>query len=331
MPSTLTHYYVSEKVFESLDNRTKQLILPYKKLYTLGAQGPDILMGLMLEKDEEKKNYGELLHTKYVYAGLANAADYLASHQTDGAIYAYFLGCLTHYAADSIVHPYVYHYVAYRMKLKFDPILNNCLHTIVETEMDAFVGNFLLKGKNANCIKHVGGTRKFRNVVKKYYLQVNKELFRFRLTYRDVDKSFFFYRLLVFLCHRHNNGKLRYKLFVKLDNYLKAEHLLLAALRPRTLETRYDYLNLNKTPYKAVDTPLDCPTVDYSFPEMLDLSIAKGRKAIQMANEQIFHGVRMPKEFFDINYNGGYNEELTTQNAPADIMPPIEDSLDNKE
>lgn len=310
MPNSLTHYYISEKVYEGLDTRTKQLISRYKRLYLLGAQGPDILMGLMLDKDEEKKNYGELLHTKYVFAGLANAAEYLAANQTDGAVYAYYMGCLTHYAADSIVHPYVYNYVATRMKQKFDPILNNCLHTIIETEMDTFIGHFMLKGKNANTVKHVGGGKKCRDVVKKYYLNINKSIFHFRLTYRDIDKSFFFFRLLLFLCHRHKNGKLRYKLFVWLDNYMKAEHLLLSALRPRMLDSRYDYLNLEKTPYKAVDTSQACPTVDYSFPEMLELSIARGHKAIELANARIFEGVRMPLEFFDINYNGGYNEEL---------------------
>lgn len=326
MPGTLTHYYVSKKILEGLDSRTRQLVLQYKKYYKLGAQGPDVLMGLMLEKDEEKKNYGELLHTKYVYAGFANTADYLANHQTDGALYAYFLGYLTHYAADSVVHPYVYYYVTNRMKLKFDPILNNCLHTIVETEMDAFIGHFLLKGKGANSIKHIGGTKKLRNVVKKYNLEVNKELFRFRLTNKDIDTAFFFYRLLILLCHRHNNGKLRYKLFVWLDNYLKAEHLLLAALRPRVLESRYDYLNFDKLPYKAIDTSQKCDIVDYSFTEMLDLAIAKGIKAIGLANEHIFNGERMPLEFFDINYNGGFNEELIDKEKPHTVIPIIDDS-----
>jgi len=325
VPNTLTHIYISHKVFDSLDNRTKQLILPYKKIYMLGAQGPDILFGMMLEKDEEKKGLGDLLHNKYVYAGLSNAADYLAEHQTDGAFYAYYLGCLTHYSADSIVHPYVYNYVYNRMKQKFDPILNNCLHTIVEIEMDAYIDQILLKGKHANSIENVCGSKKCRNVVKKYYLNVNKEVFRPTLTYKDIDKSFFFYRLLVRLCHRHDNGKLRFKLFSWLDSYMKAEHLLISALRPRTLETRYDYLNLEKTPYKSVDTSHDCPLVDYSFPEMLELSIAKGIKAIAIANDRIFNGIRMPMEFFDINYNGGYNEELLLidkKNAPAPGFSP---------
>jgi hypothetical protein len=318
VPNTLTHIYIANKVYDILDDRTKQLIRPYKKLYMLGAQGPDILFGLMLDRDEEKKNFGEMLHIKYVYAGMANAADYLAAHQTDRALYAYYMGCLTHWAADSIVHPYVYQYVYNRMKQKFDPILNNCLHTIVEIEMDAYIDQILLKGRHANSIEYISGSKKSRAIVKKYYLDVNKEIFKPPLTDKDVDKSFFYYRLLVRLCHRHNNGKLRFRLFSWVDNYVKAEHLLISALRPRSLETRYDYLNLEKAPYKSVDTSQDCPMADHSFPEMLELSIAKGVKTIAYANDRIFNGIRMPLEFFDINYNGGYNEERAhKKNSPV--------------
>jgi hypothetical protein len=325
LPNTLTHYYIAEKVLDALDSRSKQLIMPYKRLYLLGAQGPDILLGLMLDKDKDKSEAAELLHEKYVYAGLANTAKYLASNQRDGEIYAYYMGCLAHYAADSVIHPYVYQYVSHRMKQKFDPMLNNCLHTIIESEMELFVGHYLLKGKNADSIKHIGGSKKYRDVVRRYYLEVNKDVFGLKLTKKDIFKSFFFYRLLVALCHRHKNGKLRFRLFAWLDNYMKAEHLLLAALRPRNPETRYDYLNMEKLPYKAVDTSQDAPTANYSFPEMVEASIEKGIKAVQLANGRIFNGVEMPLEFFDIHYNGGYNEEVYPNVKPAAVAGDPED------
>lgn len=308
MPNALTHYYIGETIFDGLDAKTKQRISGYKKEYTLGCLGPDIIMGLMLEKDPLKRDAGENLHTDFVYAGLCNTANFLREND-DKALYAYYLGFLTHYAADSTIHPYVYYYIENRMREKYDPILNNCLHTIVETEMDTYVGHYLLKGKGANSFYRFSTSKKRRDVVKKYFLEVNKNIFRLFLDGRDVNKSCFYFKLMMFLCQRHKNGKIRFMIMEQIDKYLRAEHLLMSALRPRGLDKRYDYLNMERLPYPAIYQDEKSGEVAYSFPEMLDIAKEKGLKLIALANSHISEGKTLPISEFELNYNGGKNKE----------------------
>ncbi|MFA5450324.1 MAG: zinc dependent phospholipase C family protein [Clostridia bacterium] len=308
MPNALTHYYISERIFDRLDDNTKRIVANYKKEYALGALGPDIIMGLMLDKEPLKRDAGEKLHNEFVYAGLFAAAEYLYRNNDDYAMYAYFLGFLTHYAADTTVHPYVYYYTE-NLKNKYDPKLINCLHTIVETEMDVYVANHLMQGKKANSFHRFKGGRKRRKLVSKFFLEINKDIFGLILTEKDIKRSMFFFKLMMLICQRQKNGRLRFFFVKQVDRYIKAEHLLLSALRPLALDNRYDYLNMQKKPYKAIYHEENCDMVNHTFPEMLELAAERGVELIAVASKHIFNGEPMSLEQFKLNYNGGFNDE----------------------
>lgn len=320
MPNPLTHYYISELILNGLSGRAADIIKKHKKEYTLGCLGPDIIMGLVFSKDAVKRLAGENLHPQHVYAGLYNTAEYLAKNKNDEAMYAYFLGYLTHYAADSTIHPYVYYYIENRMKRKFDPILNNCLHTIVETEMDAYVGHYYLKGKKANSAYRFSMDLKRVKLVKRYFLHINKDVFKLTLNRFDIAVSAFMFKLMMFLCQRHKNGMIRFYIMEKIDRYLKAEHLLMSALRPRTLDKRYDYLNFERMPYKAVYQQDDCAMLRMTFPEMVEASRERGIHLIKTAIEHVENGIKMPLEEFEKDYNGGYNIEYAEALAKGQII-----------
>jgi len=238
----------------------------------------------------------------------------LKNNVGDEAMYAYFLGYMTHYAADSQIHPFVYYYIEHRMNKKFDPILNNCLHVIIETEMDTYVGHNYLKGAGADTFYRFKCGKANKELVRRHFLEINKDVFDLPLTFKDIKESIFFMKLLMFLCQRHKNGSARFYLIELIDKFLKADHLLMSALRPRELDRRYDYLNLEKKPYDAVYKSEDEVKENMSFPEMIDAAIGKGIRLIGEANAHIFEGKPMPKESFRLTYNGTINDELKIEN-----------------
>lgn len=310
MPNALTHSYIAEQTLLALPKSVQDAVRPYKRLYDLGCLGPDLLMGLVFNDNFDKKNAGERLHTEFVYEGLKNGADYCREHKSDRAMYAYFLGCLTHYAADSTIHPYVYEYVENRMCQKFDPILNGCLHTIVETEMDVYVGHYFLKGKKADTFWRFRFLPRYLKTMVRYFLDVNNEIFHVPLTRFEAYLSALCFGGMAFFCQRHKNGVARYNLCKSLDKRFKAEHLLMSALRPRGLNPRYDYLNMAHVPYPKVYLYDKEDKVATSFPEMVDEAIEKGVDLIHKAIRQMETGEPMPPEDFFINYNGEVNKEV---------------------
>lgn len=331
MPNALTHNYISGIIYRALPADIRRAIDRNRKEYDLGALGPDIIMGLLLNKDPVKKSAGDRLHVECVYEGLDNALQYLRKHPEDKALRAYWLGFLTHYAADTCVHPYVYEYIDNRMRQKYDPVLYGCLHTIVETEMDVYVGHVCLKGRHADTFYRFSWSKRRRDVVDRYFLKVNRDVFRLTLDRHDVNQSFLLCALLFFVCHRHRNGKIRFALCQWLDNYFKVEHMLMACLRPRYPDSRYDYLNMERKPYKSIYRGVDAPIVSYSFPEMIENAKEKGVALITEAWRLLFEPGELPQEMFLLNYNGEPNAEFVKEieampdfTGEEEVKPPFD-------
>ncbi|MDR0751924.1 MAG: zinc dependent phospholipase C family protein [Christensenellaceae bacterium] len=308
MPNALTHKYIAEVVRDSLDSATKSILTKYEKEYFLGSLGPDILMGLVFDPDPIKREEGDRLHIEAVFESLNRTADYLTSNKDD-SLYAYYMGFLTHYTSDSTIHPYVYYYIENRLKRKYAPSLSNVIHAIVETEMDVFVGRIYLKGKKADSFYLFKNTKRVRKTIRKFFLDVNKDVFNLVLNISDMRKSYFYFKLLLFLCHRNRNGSLRFWMMRKIDAKLKADHLLLSVLRPRKLDSTYDYLNMEKRPYRSIYKERFSDAVSFSFPEMIELAKKRGIAMLNKANAHIHNGIPLSIEDFKLNYNGSFNTE----------------------
>jgi hypothetical protein len=309
MPNALTHKFISEIVRNALDDNTKKILLEHDDDYSLGSLGPDILMGLMLDVDPLFSGAGESLHTEYVFAGICNIANYLVSNKDDKCMFSYLAGVITHYVADSTIHPYVYYYIENRLKRKYTPSLASTLHCIVETEMDVYIDNYYLKGKHTNSFWLFKKNKRLMNTVYRYYLEINKDIFNLVLKPKDVRRSYRMFRFLLFVCHRHRNGRIRFWLAKKVDNLLKAEHLLIASLRPRQIDKRFDYLNMSKLPYRSIHKERFSAEVRYSFPEMIEQAKIRGIDYINKLNRHIFNGVPLNIQDFELNYNGSFNSE----------------------
>ena len=99
MPDYFTHLIAASKIFDKLDDDTKNSI-KNRDLYLLGAQGGDVFF--MYNLKTSQKNLGRRLHN-------TSALETFRRLSLGNMCYA--AGYATHYALDSTVHPMIYAYI----------------------------------------------------------------------------------------------------------------------------------------------------------------------------------------------------------------------------
>lgn len=103
MPATYTHHLIAREAYAALPHSLQNKIhnLP---LYFFGAQGPDFCF-FYRSLNPKAKNLGSYLHREGGFPAFCVLKSLAAR---DPQILSYALGYVTHYAADSTFHPYVY-------------------------------------------------------------------------------------------------------------------------------------------------------------------------------------------------------------------------------
>ena len=103
MPTAVTHQILAEEVYKSLPDDMQNKIgkLGY---YYLGAQGCDILF-LYKFISTASDNFGRFLHKNQP---LLFFKILFEEAKKDKSVQAYAYGHITHYAADTVFHPYIY-------------------------------------------------------------------------------------------------------------------------------------------------------------------------------------------------------------------------------
>ena len=103
MPAAYTHHCVAWETLASLPAAIQTKLQPHLPLYFFGAQGADfcffypILGGF-------SQNLGSYLHRE----GGFSAFKVCKTFSAQPPLFAYSLGYITHYAADTVFHPFVY-------------------------------------------------------------------------------------------------------------------------------------------------------------------------------------------------------------------------------
>ena len=103
MPAAYTHQCVAWETLALLPTAIRKKVQPHLPLYYFGAQGADfcffypILGGF-------SQNFGSYLHRQ----GGFSAFKVCKTFSIEPPLFAYSLGYITHYAADTVFHPFVY-------------------------------------------------------------------------------------------------------------------------------------------------------------------------------------------------------------------------------
>ena len=105
MAGAYSHYFIAKAAIDRLSLQQKAIILQYPSLYFFGAQGADFCFFYPVFKSFRKvENFGRYLHNRGGYGAFCVCKAFSA----DEMLHAYTLGYVTHYAADTVFHPFVY-------------------------------------------------------------------------------------------------------------------------------------------------------------------------------------------------------------------------------
>ena len=155
MPSTYSHYYFGQLVYQKLSTKNKGIIDRYRLLYDVGQNGPDILLYHNALKGSPISKQNHTIHQKTGYEFFENIKI------KDDAHLAYLFGYICHFVLDASLHPSIENYK------------NNhhVSHMMIEREFE----RYLLLKNNLNPFKydltsHIKANKQLEKVMKDYVL-----------------------------------------------------------------------------------------------------------------------------------------------------------------
>ena len=111
MPSTLTHAFIGLDTINKLNNKPKKIINNHVDNYKVYCQNMDILYfyHIFLLKSNKIQNLGHKFHHEKVFDSFNLLIEDNKINQ-DLELFTFIAGLITHYQADTILHPYVDHF-----------------------------------------------------------------------------------------------------------------------------------------------------------------------------------------------------------------------------
>lgn len=103
MPAHHTHHLIAEQILSVLPENISSRIRSLPDYYT-GAQGGDVYFFTRLTTGE--KNLGQQMHRRSIRTTFERFL--INAEKGDDAVCSYVAGYITHYAADTVFHPFVY-------------------------------------------------------------------------------------------------------------------------------------------------------------------------------------------------------------------------------
>jgi len=107
MPSTYAHYRFGNDVLQSLSLSWKRSILSRRDLFDIGVHGPDLFFFYRPFSSNSVSAIGFDTHAQAGRIFFEHASRTIAASGFNPAALAYAGGLLTHFALDSVCHPYV--------------------------------------------------------------------------------------------------------------------------------------------------------------------------------------------------------------------------------
>lgn len=161
MPSTITHTYISLDTLKRVKRNPKKIIDYNLEDYKTFAQGMDILYfyHILLLKSNRVQQLGHQFHNYKTNEIFKYIINYCKQNKSDIA-FTFLSGLITHYIADSTMHPYINYLSQSDTKLKHQ---DN--HFEIETTLDNYMVN-----------KKEGFYQTFKNYQLQFNNKPNKEI-----------------------------------------------------------------------------------------------------------------------------------------------------------
>ena len=241
MASTLTHTYIGLNTINRLNDKPKEIINKRINNYKIYCQNMDVLYfyHIFLLKGNKIQNLGHKFHSENVY----NYFEMLINDNKlnkDFELFTFISGLITHYIADSTMHPYI-DYLAHNKKR----IIQIDKHFEIETYIDNY---FVNKYEKINYKKdnnsNISFSYKEEDIIKNEISKLYKKFWNYEnmgnIYYRSLKEMKFVFKYI-----RHDKYGIKKQLFKIIDlnpfNIRRCKYLSYHF----NLDNNDYYLNLN--------------------------------------------------------------------------------------
>ena len=144
MPSTITHSYFMNDLYDHLSVKNKELLFSDKKWLQTTGQGMDVayFYNVMYpwKKGKKIRDFGLYFHRYKTYEYLKTLIDYikLNDYYNDSEIMGFLYGQIGHYCLDKACHPYVFYKSGNYLKHDKETHKYNMEHSRIESLIDEY-------------------------------------------------------------------------------------------------------------------------------------------------------------------------------------------------
>jgi len=278
MPSSMTHNYFMQDVYNKLDNNVKKkIVIEDAKTF---SQGPDIFYFYNMcfgKKSSKYRKMGNYMHKHKTNLYFNNMIKYIKDNNLffDKQCISFLYGSIAHFVLDSTLHPFVFYKTGIFKKGVSNTYKYSGLHQEMEYYLDAYLifQNEKKEAKDFKMYNYLLNNNKLSNTTLNLIGNVIKETY----DYDNMDKI---YEKCI------KDMKYFFKYF-NYDHYgiKKVIYTLVDIITPKafirkkkfsfylTHNSKKHYLNLQKNEWNH---PIDLyETYDYSFIELYRIALEK--------------------------------------------------------
>lgn len=315
MPSTATHAYFIDDIYDTLPIGLKKLLIDNKTKLRMFAQSTDplIFYNLISPKKSNKKirEFQKYFHTnksKDFFINLTNYIKYNNYYQNQDVM-AFLYGFISHYTLDSTIHPFVFFKTGLFQKNDVKTYKYNAKHAYMET----FIDNYMIKTKEQiipykfklynYCFDLTPFSKELEEVID-YTFKETFGITNFSKYYYKSLKDM--YKSLKYL--RYDKYGIKMFIYKRIDKLTSKSTFKLESISYHTkLKDTNNYLNLNHNFWH--NPCLKKETHKESFIELYSIALHETKKIIKDVNSYLkdTKKVNLNKVFKNLSYTTGKN------------------------
>lgn len=296
MPDILTHLVCAHETLSQLSEDVREILDANRNIYNLGAQGPDLFFYYKPQPwldSKEMSSYGHTIHTHNINSFFISGANrirqsimadpigFFKSDKKNTALhmeFAYLAGFLSHYALDTIGHPFIFY---------FSGVNSGYNHKYFECIVDTLISD-IYNGKSIKVhktAKAVSLTKHESHVISMFLSKTIRDTFNINIEPKDLSRCIS--DMEKTLRALYDPMKIKKSPLRLLDGVSKAKGKIVTARFPAKYDVTVDHLNIKKQQWFH---PCDKNIVYHeSFLELLKKSISYSHELIKALSHYLIH------------------------------------------
>lgn len=255
MPDILTHLVCAHETLSLLSEDMRDILDANRNIYNLGAQGPDLFFYYKPQPwldSKDMSSHGHTIHKDNINEFFMNAANrirqsiitdpigFFKSDKKNTALhmeFAYLAGFLSHYALDTIGHPFIFY---------FSGVDSGYNHKYFECIIDTLISD-IYNGKSIKVHKTgkaVALNKHENKVISMFLSKVIRDTFNIAIDPKELSRCFT--DMEKTLKALYDPIKLKRSPLRLLDGVSKAKGKIVTATFPAKYDVTVDYLNIKK-------------------------------------------------------------------------------------